>query len=561
MTKSDVRLVNDGTALMSMRESDFDAYSAYGEVIDNSLQAGARAVRIAFETETIERGYELITEVRFGDDGDGMDTDTLHRCLQLGYSSRYNDRSGIGRFGVGMTLAAINQCMRIEVFSKTKVGKWRTTWIDLQDIQSGRSEGSIPEPVETSLPATYAKLLGDQSGTVVVWKKYDRQPESFSKILEQVRVWIGRTYRYFIWDGIDIYVNGELINAIDPLYSRTDRTSFPDDPKAQEFDPIVIPYPVPRDARENDDETSNIGVRVSLLPEQFRPQQGSGSTQAVRDRHIDMNEGISIVRNRREVFYGIVPYWPWRGKDAFAEIDRWWGCEINFDAVLDRAFTVKNIKRGAVPESELKKTIADKIRQTRSYCLDQVRQVWRTAESEKRERERVDPLSTGHDNAEQVAKDTPTDSPARGRELDAADEATKLVDRIKADRSEEEKARWISKWSGQPFTVEEGNWRGPVFMEVIPLGGSEVIRYNRSHAFFEEVYRVMDELPELDPRAAAETLKTMIDLLLIAHAKAESKFEPSVEFTAEELIEQLRMGWSMYLQSYLRTWKKENDSK
>ena len=47
-----------------------------------------------------------------------MDATVIASCLKLGWSSRFNDRSGIGRFGVGMVLGAIHECKRIEVYSK-----------------------------------------------------------------------------------------------------------------------------------------------------------------------------------------------------------------------------------------------------------------------------------------------------------------------------------------------------------------------------------------------------------------------------------------------------------
>jgi len=39
-------LVDDGCALLSMRSSDFDAYKRHREVIDNSIQAGAKNIRL-----------------------------------------------------------------------------------------------------------------------------------------------------------------------------------------------------------------------------------------------------------------------------------------------------------------------------------------------------------------------------------------------------------------------------------------------------------------------------------------------------------------------------------
>lgn len=110
-----VALVESGAALDSMRNSDFDVYSAYGEVLDNSIQADATEIRVLIDYKPALAGQkqEPIQFVAFGDNGAGMGEEVLHRCLQLGYSTRYNDRAGIGRFGVGATLAAINQCQKI----------------------------------------------------------------------------------------------------------------------------------------------------------------------------------------------------------------------------------------------------------------------------------------------------------------------------------------------------------------------------------------------------------------------------------------------------------------
>jgi len=102
--------VHVGRALESLRNSDFDTLSAIGEVIDNSIEANAKNIRIMIETVPIKGTKKIdFVEMAFGDDGNGMDVDTLHRCLQLGFSTSYNERKGIGRFGVGMTLGAITQ--------------------------------------------------------------------------------------------------------------------------------------------------------------------------------------------------------------------------------------------------------------------------------------------------------------------------------------------------------------------------------------------------------------------------------------------------------------------
>ena len=118
------RLCKDGYLIQSLRNSDFDCYSAYGEVIDNSLQADAKNISIEFDCVSRGTGRnqkEIISKITFIDDGEGMDPDILENCLTLGYSSRYNDRTGVGRFGVGATLAALHECTNVEVFQNQKI--------------------------------------------------------------------------------------------------------------------------------------------------------------------------------------------------------------------------------------------------------------------------------------------------------------------------------------------------------------------------------------------------------------------------------------------------------
>ena len=72
----------DKYAIQSLREDDFDDLSAYGEAVDNALQADASEIRIKFETEKKGQRYD-IKEIAFGDDGHGMDSDTLAKFLKV----------------------------------------------------------------------------------------------------------------------------------------------------------------------------------------------------------------------------------------------------------------------------------------------------------------------------------------------------------------------------------------------------------------------------------------------------------------------------------------------
>ncbi len=571
-----VQFFKNERAIQSLRESDFDAVSAYGEVIDNAIQADAGRVQIRFATEPPKHGYSHIEYVAFGDDGHGMDAQTLHNCLTVGWSSRYNDRDGIGRFGVGMTMAAIHECKRVEVWSKVAGGDWLWTYMDLDEIEEG-ALAEIPQPESKAPPGDLADLAGGKSGTLVVWRKYDRQDENATEIIKDLRVWAGRTYRYYLWDAIpprtgpvEIFIDGENVPAIDPLYARPELSRFPNDPAAEVYPDIEFEWPVDQSQAAEAGHTETISIRLSKLPVEFREKEGAGGDKQAMDRYIDQNEGLSILRNHREVFYGEIPYWKVGGKGwpQFEAIDRWWGCEIHFGAELDRAFQVKNIKRGAVPTRKLKVTIKDKILPTRNTVLEDVRRVWaeekqRRKEEEARELEEATLTRSGdHHEAETVAKKTPTDKTKIDEGKDLDQEAHKQAENYSDRFDKEQRSELEALFKSQPFTIMEETWRGPQFFESSFLGGNALLQYNMSHELFGWVYGLIDELDEdgVDSEGIARELRVVLDLLIIAYAKAEASFSPDVEYPAEHFIETLRSNWGQYLSNYVRTRRKQRGS-
>ncbi len=545
-----------------MRNSDFDAYSAYGEVIDNAVQATANNVRlqIFYDPASPQSRREPIRRICFGDDGKGMPAEILNRCLQLGYSSRYNDRSGIGRFGVGAILGAINQCQRIEVYSKEEGGEWLYTFVDLEQICSDPPVmKEIPVPIAKTIPEDLKGLAGEDKGSLVIWSKYDRQPDDGSLIVEELKVWIGRTYRHFIWDNVQFFVNGAQVAAIDPLYARTDLTKYPGDPTGTLFTKMTLDWPIAReDQVQGGSTTSQISIKMSILPAEFRPNQGAGNTKLIQDRYIERNNGVSILRNGREVRYDTIPHWPGA---RFEEIDRWWGCEISFDAILDKAFMVKNIKRGALPTKELREALKDKIEPTRKTALDKVRELWKQAKGDDHVQTDTDGVTTGHEAAEKVAKDTPTPKNETSKGKNTEEEIDKFTKEWLADADDASRKKWESKFAGQPFTILDENWRGPEFMEVAHLGGSDVLKYNMRHSFFAELEGIRLAIQEgEEDDANASRLRLLIDLLLISFAKAQSMFDPALKMTAEQLLEQLRMNWGNYLSNYISTSNRASDT-
>lgn len=571
-----VSLVLTEKAIASLRESDFDTSSAVGEVIDNSIQASATEIHIKTREEELpargrrKAGTTQIVEFAFGDDGNGMDEETLHHCMQLGYSTRYNDRGGIGRFGVGMTLAAINQCKRIEVYSRTKQSKtWLHTYVDLDE-----QTPYIPPPVSEEPPKEYRHLVGKKHGTLVIWRKCDRLLGQS----DEIKHWIGRTYRKFIGKlqvdnnsvvkhlaPVTITYNNVKIEAFDPLYVIPNK-DFPKGQASELIEEISIDMPVPDDALVPF-KTSKIFIRMSLTPKEWRLEGGgvSGRSQLAQNLRMDDNWGLSVLRANREVFYDIMPHFdPPPHPDG---IDRWWSAEIAFDPALDRYFSVRNIKRGARFRKELREEIEKRMKPSIYEFRKAIQTVFK--ESRISDIHKDKDVSTEHTEAEKTVKAAAPTPGKAGRDKTPEEKAREIREIIEPlVRNEDELAAWVAKIEAQPCTIvdkEGATWKGDTFLDIHPQGGRTIIEYNMMHDFFMFVYGAIKDLTATHERGDAaalvtnaKKLKVAIDLLFMAYAQAQSQFDPEHEQRVGDTLQFLENNWGIFLRQYVRTHEKNS---
>src|SRR5690348_1845911 len=94
------------------------------------------------------------------------------RWLRFGGSSRFNDRSGLGRYGMGLPNSSFSQARRVDVYSWQKLGTVLHTFLDVDEIASGKVT-EVPEPTPATLPDWVGKV-GTKSGTLVVWTRCDK---------------------------------------------------------------------------------------------------------------------------------------------------------------------------------------------------------------------------------------------------------------------------------------------------------------------------------------------------------------------------------------------------
>ena len=355
-------------AIVAMRDSGYKntAY-ALAELIDNAIQANASMVEVlCLERRELisKRERRRLYSIAVLDNGTGMDSFTLRMALQFGNGSRLDDRSGIGRFGMGLPNASISQTRRVDVWS------WMNgpdnaihTYIDLNEIGNG-SMRDVPQPDHEPVPDNWRALsrgLG-LSGTLVVWSELELDRltwKSANHTLYNTERLIGRIYRRFIMsdrviirlfardDGSDVPLHDREAEFDDPLYLIPSPT-MPEPFNTQQMFDHVFDDP---QTIEYGGKAHTVDVRYSVANENTVIEAG------IKDRGKTKygllaagNIGVSVLRADREIMLDqgwCIGYDP---------RERWWGAEVQFPPALDEVFGVTNNKQAATHFSELAAT-------------------------------------------------------------------------------------------------------------------------------------------------------------------------------------------------------------
>lgn len=148
-----------------LRDIGYSLETAISDIIDNSITAGARQIRIFTEAFTEEPLIAIV------DDGYGMTEDELVAAMRPGSLSPLatRDELDLGRFGLGLKSASFSQCRRLTVVSRRE-GKTSAAIWDLDEVARNGWAVQLPEAVE-GIPEV--GQLG-ATGTLVLWQKLDR---------------------------------------------------------------------------------------------------------------------------------------------------------------------------------------------------------------------------------------------------------------------------------------------------------------------------------------------------------------------------------------------------
>ena len=149
----------------SIRSIGYSLSTALADVVDNSIAAQARVVKIMSNLDAHDLKVGIL------DDGIGMTEEELLEAMTLGSQSPLVERAkfDLGRFGLGLKTASFSQCRILTVVTKS-MGKTACAQWNLDHISStNRWEVQIPKDTKD---ITWVDQLDDK-GTLVLWERLD----------------------------------------------------------------------------------------------------------------------------------------------------------------------------------------------------------------------------------------------------------------------------------------------------------------------------------------------------------------------------------------------------
>lgn len=513
-TEQDYSVIAADKFIRATRDSGYKGTpSAVAELIDNSLQAGATEISVNLSLEAERADYPVVLSVI--DNGTGMDSSTLRLALRFGGSTRFNDRRGLGRYGMGLPNSSLSQAKRVTVHSWTSSrGDVLQAYLDIDEITSG-SVTQIPEPVWVARPEL---VNGHASGTAVTWTCCDRlDNRRVSTLARKLAFSIGRRFRHFLWKGVSIQVNGEAVTPIDPLFLHSRAMFSGASQFGEDITRQVATHP------EDRSHTGTVRIRFSELPV---AEWSKLSNAEKRERGIAKGAGVSIVRGEREVDYG----WFFLGAKRRENYDDWWRCEIQFDPILDEAFGITHTKQQIRPRPHLLEALSPDIeslarvlnsRARRAHHVVKVAE--RFSDSEQRASQRDSML-------------TPLPRHRRPRdELVLTSLGRQTPPPTKADSAVD---------SSTGYRIVPAALSETEFFNYARDEGQLLLVLNPEHPFFKIVYSNL--LDSESPQDIA--FRSQIDLLLLAAARNEALLDDQ---HAIKTAESIRKGWSDTLATFL----------
>lgn len=330
------------TLLTGLRAIGYSFSTAVADIIDNSVSAKATIVNTYFDPIADEPFFCIV------DNGCGMNFAELNNAMLPGSdrTDKEDSELELGRFGLGLKSASLSQCREFIVASK-RFGKINAMSFDLDVIEDCRLMLKILSKEEIEeLP--YINLLQSyESGTIVLWKKFDKIESTtknfenrFRSIVAEAKKHVEFVFHRF-YNDIEIYFNNKRIEQRDPFLigsfgrQQTGRTSTI---RIGKSIITVTPYTLPFANSLTSEEKALLGNPKSIFDEQ----------------------GFYIYRNKRLISWG-----NWMRMGVRSELNKLARIQVDIPSSLDEVWTLDVKKSSAkIPDiikNQIKAAVEDSI--------------------------------------------------------------------------------------------------------------------------------------------------------------------------------------------------------
>ncbi|WP_261986060.1 ATP-binding protein [Microbispora sp. CSR-4] len=230
----------------SLRAFGYDLPTALADLVDNSITAGARSVRILYCSDPGAAWVAVL------DDGRGMSETELRAAMRFARNPNHARQPGdLGRFGLGLKTASLSHARRLTVLSRDVNSNLSTRTWDIDHVAERRQWRVIRELDDDA--AVIAHQVGFTSrGTLVLWRKLDRiddGPGLARRVNEAGRELSLLFHRFLEKGKLALFVGSRQLTPMDPYLKRHSATQdrgieeLEHDGHRIRVNPVVLPHP------------------------------------------------------------------------------------------------------------------------------------------------------------------------------------------------------------------------------------------------------------------------------------------------------------------------------
>lgn len=499
MTRRRVESIPDAVRVTEgLRRTGYTPETAIADLIDNSIAADSTEIGVR-----LSRGFDNTYTVWIGDNGCGMDENTLIRAMQYG-SSKELARNKLSVYGLGMKMASTSFSSRFTVVTRETKSKAYSATYDLIEMKDYPWSFEVGEATDEQVLALN-ETAKSGSGSVVIWENADfniseqnakkKRVVGKSKNLDKdIESYLGLVFHKFMENSksegqsLEIKVNGNLVTPFNPVH-----TDFLD----KEWIPIVDNFAIDLKISGNIERVPYVLTTYKLNGDLDVPNK-PGALEASR---MGMStQGIYPYRESR-----ILQRPDWLNVISFHPDWNTMRVTLEFDPRLDSVIRTDVKKSGILLTDEM----WEELKNVLELYKSQIKKINKRRKEERdKEKEKTANIDL-HGGSNTVIKTVGIDLPTTGVKRISPTE-------VEVDTIFGPSVTNIKDYSGPASrdshiqVVED--LEGGILWEPRMNGADQIILLNRSHPFYRRVYLQLRQNP-----LAVQGL----DFLLFALANAE----------------------------------------